>query len=639
MISAVYVADAPGEGPRISKLPEKPATRTVYLLPSNHPKPTRLFPFLLYDPEKSKERPDRYYAPETLSLCQLLLAWRSYKLRRLKHKRWRITLLQKAPSVYYFAFDKHRRIIDYNPALAIALKTLGLPKPKLGRPVLDIVLPENKQAFLEEIEMVLEGQAIQLQRVIGSRYGEIHMLPLSQKRQVFAYYALDTTVYRRLLESSVAQQMLQEAILGNLRDGILLLDSDHHILYANSAAERILREDAKKLLGSLCPLWNREGVCFYKDTPLSITNIPLRDERLLLILRDLSELWEAEKGQALFRKVIDEAPLAIFLLAIKGANAVTIYHNHTLRKYFPHEDLEYPLDILKTYARRKSDINYQRLKDSDEPFQTTLYGSLKKNGWTHLLAIFFPIRLLLPSGETETYWAAVLQDQTAVYQATEGQRRMERQQHQLILEAQEKERQYLAEELHDNLGMLLSVLKMELSTILHDTPTSSPLKSKLQALSVRLDEVIQNVRLTSHQLMPPLVEHFGLVPSLEGLIRRIKATSKLQIHLEVNGTETALPFLKVLQVYRIIQELINNAIRHAQAQNLYIQFTYKKNRLHIEVKDDGKGYDPTAVQREGIGLRNIVGRLQVLGATWENLSAIGKGAYYRIEVPLPRQKS
>lgn len=289
--------------------------------------------------------------------------------------------------------------------------------------------------------------------------------------------------------------------------------------------------------------------------------------------------------------------------------------------------------------RKKDSTDFWKLIKGGTPFQFMLYGSRKKNGWTHLSAVFFPLELRLPGDEAETYWAAVLQDQSPIYQATARQSRIERQQNQLILEAQEKERQHLAEELHDNLGMLLSVLKMELSAILHDTPTSSPLKAKLQALSSRLDEVIQNVRLTSHQLMPPLVEHFGLIPSIEGLIRRIKATSKLQIHLNISGTETPLPFLKMVQVYRIIQELITNTLRHAYAKNLYIHFNYRKNRLLIEVIDDGKGYDPSSPQREGIGLRNILGRLQVLGATWQNLSAPGKGAHYHIEIPLPRKKS
>lgn len=634
----VCVANAPGEGERLATLPEKPAPRTIYLLPPAHPKPRRPFPVLYYNPTRAAINPELYYSPDTLNAVQLRLAWRRYQLMRYRKWRWRILLLRQAPSIYYFAFDREGRLIDYNPALKSALRALGRPAPRLGMNVLDMVLPENRIVFEEEMRMVLEGQAIQLQRAVGPRYAEIHLFPLSKARKAYAYYALDTTLYRRLLEAAMTQQTLHETILSHLRDGVILLDENRRVLYLNAAAERLLGEEASALIGVECIIEPHDGPFLYENRPILANSVYLPDGRTLLIIRDLSELWDIEKQHTLLRKAIAEAPYGVLIVTSRDHQLQPLYHNRTYEEWLLrfHTD---PLQALYAHLPKNILKRLPQLMAARKNFQVLLRGNRKTAGWTHLLAIFFPIDLEMPQVTDEPYWAIVLQDQSEIYQATQRQQRLERLQHQLILEAQEKERQHLAEELHDNLGMLLSVLKMELSAVLQDIPAGSPLRTRLQSLSARLDEVVQTVRLTSHQLMPPLVEHFGLIPSLEGLLRRFRATTAVNIHLQVTGEEADMPLIKVLQVYRIVQELITNALRHAQAENIHIRLHYQRNRLIVEVWDDGKGYDPASVQREGIGLRNILGRLQVLRAHWENLSAPGRGARYRIEIPLPRKKS
>lgn len=638
LIHAVFVSDAPGVGERIPSLPARPARHTVYLLPSGYALPKRLYPVLWYDPLRAKERPDRYYDPDTLNLSQLLLAWHVYLRKRCRRKHWRAVLLQRAPSIYYLAFDRKGRVIDYNQAIKVAARLLGRPPLKVGASILDLAFPENRADIEKELQIVFEGQAIQLQRAIGSRHAEVHFIPLSREGSVFGYYALDITVYRRLLEASIVQQNLYESILQYLRDGVILLDPNQKILYLNPSAELILGKDIYTLLGTPFTIEPLGEVFIYRGRPIIATSVLLEDGRTLFILRDLSELWEVEKKHTLLQKAIAQAPLGILITTTEVEKWEPIYFNQTFEQWFPQSECDISSVFQKYLSNKEKKQLLKRLREQ-QPFQILLRNKSKTHPWTHLLGTFFPIELSLPGASSELYWAVILQDQSQIYQAIRRQRSLEQRQQQLILEAQEKERKLLAEELHDNLGMLLSALKMELSTILQDIPTSSPLQMRLSALSTRLDEVVQAVRLTSHQLMPPLVEHFGLIPSLQGLLRRFRATSSLQIHLEVTGEEVSLPLIKMLQIYRILQELITNTLRHAHAENLYINLHYQKRRLIIHVWDDGRGYDPAAIQREGIGLRNIRGRLQILRAKWENLSAPEKGAHYRIEIPLPRKKS
>ncbi|MCS7297833.1 MAG: histidine kinase [Bacteroidia bacterium] len=638
-IQAVYVGDAPdpGQGTRIPSLPPHPAPRTVYLIPSGYPRPKRPFPILSYQPSQAARFPDRYYDPATLTPTQLLLAWRTYKLRLYKRFRWRIALLRKAPSIYYFAFDDKKRLIDFNPAFERAMKLLGRPLPRLGKSIAYLPFSENRVSFLEEVRLVLQGQAVQSRRAVGPYEAEAHLLPLSRRRRAFAYYAVDVTQNRHLLEVSIVQQALYETIVKHLREGIVLLDINRHILYLNPAAQRLLGEEAEGWVGNKYPLPLDKEVIFHRDRPIRTTTINL-EEGLLLILRDFSELWHAVQKRELLQKAIEEAPFGILLLRAKNADYESLYHNKTFSEWLMSNG-EDPFTALVRHIPLSERTRLKKRLERKEAFHILLRRAKSQRGWTHVQAIFFPIYLSLIAGEEDFYWAVVLQDQSEIYRAALQRHRLERRQQQLILEAQEKERQHLAEELHDNLGMLLSVLKMELSTLLSEVRADPALRMKLQALSQRLDEVVQTVRLTSHQLMPPLVEHFGLVSSLESLIRRLQSTSGLQINLKVEGEEIPLPFIKMLQVYRILQELIMNTLRHAEARHLHLYLAYQKRRLFIEVWDDGRGYEPSALHGRGIGLYNIVGRLQVLGGRWENLSAPGRGAHYQIEVPLPRKKS
>lgn len=645
-LCVVCVGEAPGGRiacERVPTLPKVPAPRTVYLVLPGEARSRRPFPLLQYDPERADQAPDRYYTPETLSPAQLLLAWRTYRMRKWCQRRWRITLLQKAPSIYYFAFDAQGRIIDYNPALEAALHELGLLKVRRGLPVLELVFPENRASFLQEFALVQEGHAIQVQRSIGSRKAEVCLLPLHQgqsAKPIYGYYALDATLYHQLVEATLAQQRLQENILAYLPEGVVVLDAQEQIQYLNPAAEALLGGALLDWLGKPLPFPVRESTFLYRDHIICSDIVPLESSKgVLCVLQDRTPLWQAERFSQLFRILVQSGPfgLLIFQESAEEGRLLPFYQNPLgatwLQKWAP----DY-LEGIRQTLKKSDRLALQKALAAKRKIQLELRGSRKKNGWSHLSMSFFPVEMEEPTGKS-TYWMAILQDQTELYWLLRRQQKLEQQQNQLILEAQERERQRLAEELHDNVGMLLSVLKMELSALLQEATDECRFRERLGELSQRLDEVTQAVRLTSHQLMPPLVEHFGLLPSLEGLLRRVALRSPIEIRFEVRGEPVDLPLLKVIQIYRILQELITNTLKHAQAQQLHILLHYQKRYLVLEVWDDGKGYSPQEPVGGGIGLQSLAGRLRVLHARWENLSAVGKGAHYRFEIPLLRKKS
>ncbi|MCX7607169.1 MAG: histidine kinase [Bacteroidia bacterium] len=642
-LRAFYVGDAPSSdprAPRIPSLPDSPEPFTVYLLPSKGTSLMKLYPCLIYNPKKATKYPDQYYDPKEVSYAQLLLAWKTYVLRKWCKRKWRISLLEKAPSIYYFAFDEKLRLIDYNPALKSAVKLLRGTSPRRGQAVMDLILPSNREAFQEELRLLREGHALQVQRPIGSRYAEICLIPLrpaEEGRGIYGYYALDTTLYRQLIESTISQQALQENILSHLREGILVLDKERKITYLNPAAESMLGGTTVGWLGQSLPFPSTQKAFFYQKRLLLPTYVTLDEKgETLLVLRDISDLWQAEKLSQLFRTAVEEGVFGLLIFQIRDQKVENLFHNTTAHRWLQLPRSDY-VEVLQSFLPKREKLRFQKVLQTGETAEFLLRAAYARYGWSHLHCSIFPVQIEEPTG-LAAYWLCVLHNQTEIYRALRKQNELERRQNQLILEALEKERQHLAEELHDNVGMLLSVLKMEFSALVPLISSDESLKGRLAALSQRLDEVTQLVRLTSHQLMPPLVEHFGLLPSLEGLIRRVSLTSPVQITLEVVGDEVQLPFMKVIQLYRILQELINNTLKHAGARKLYISLHYQKKNLLIEVWDDGKGYSPHSLQGGGIGLRNILGRIQVLRARWENLSSPGKGAHYRIDVPLPRKK-
>jgi len=233
-------------------------------------------------------------------------------------------------------------------------------------------------------------------------------------------------------------------------------------------------------------------------------------------------------------------------------------------------------------------------------------------------------------------WIVIVQDETVLYQAARRRLLLEARQTRLILQAQEQERQRLAEALHDQVGGLLSFIRMSLSTLLPEAPLS--FQEKLQTLLQHVDEVIRSVRLTSHLLMPPLVEHFSLQSVVEGLVRRFdQAIPTMRFSLSVHGEEPSLSTQQKLSIYRIVQELLTNALKHSQATNVQLCLRFKARRLTIEVRDNGRGYNPRHLPEAGIGLQTISARLKLLKATYQDRSEPGKGSHFILEVPIRRQ--
>jgi len=198
-----------------------------------------------------------------------------------------------------------------------------------------------------------------------------------------------------------------------------------------------------------------------------------------------------------------------------------------------------------------------------------------------------------------------------------------------ILDTQETERKRIAESLHNGLGQLLYATKLSLG----DRTGAVPRNPQVLAL---LEEAIRTTRTLSFELTPGILEDFGLPTALEALVKRL-APAGLPVRLHLAGLADRLPAAVELSVYRMVQELLNNAMRHAQAREVTVHVARDPGRLEVSVEDDGRGLDAAALAAQplaGIGLAGVRNRVALLGGTLALNAQVGRGTIVSFELPL-----
>jgi signal transduction histidine kinase len=193
----------------------------------------------------------------------------------------------------------------------------------------------------------------------------------------------------------------------------------------------------------------------------------------------------------------------------------------------------------------------------------------------------------------------------------------------------EKERKRIAYDLHDELGPVLSSIKLNLMTLQVPLPEDQELVEKSCR---RIDDIVNNMQSISYDLLPVSLQKQGLLAAIRELAAQKSVGKKLKLLLELDETLRMDPE-KEIHVFRIVQELLYNTLRHAQAENCRIVLQQHQRKAVLIVEDDGKGFSPQVhrPQMGGLGLKSIESRAQALGARSFMRTAPGKGFYYFFE--------
>jgi signal transduction histidine kinase len=207
-----------------------------------------------------------------------------------------------------------------------------------------------------------------------------------------------------------------------------------------------------------------------------------------------------------------------------------------------------------------------------------------------------------------------------------------------ILDAQEGQRRKLSKEMHDGIGPLISTIKLNLDALAMEIGQPSPKANQMiESITELLQTMSKDIRSISHNLMPSVLVDFGLVAALENLCQRVNSSGKVQINFFHAGMKERLDPKLALGLYRIAQELMHNAVKHAQSDVINVQLIKHPDSIVLMVEDDGIGFQPQELEErpdKGIGLQNIQTRARSLGGTFLLESQPGAGVLATVEVPL-----
>ncbi len=193
----------------------------------------------------------------------------------------------------------------------------------------------------------------------------------------------------------------------------------------------------------------------------------------------------------------------------------------------------------------------------------------------------------------------------------------------------------IAHALHDEAGQLLASVYLAVESLAHDLPPDR--RGRLDDIKVLLDSVSEQLRRLSHELRPTILDDLGLVPALEFLAEGVAKRTGLDIVVDGSLSERGVTSTETV-IYRIVQEALNNVVRHARASRVEIRLRDEAGQRHCSIKDDGIGFETsgesTGHGAHGLGLSGIRERLDTLGAVLDIVSAPGQGTDLRFTLPI-----
>ena len=201
-------------------------------------------------------------------------------------------------------------------------------------------------------------------------------------------------------------------------------------------------------------------------------------------------------------------------------------------------------------------------------------------------------------------------------------------------EIQEQTSLEIARELHDNVGQNLSLAKLSLSTL--DLDNKDETIASITEISDIIEIALYNLRLLTRFMNTEIIRKGGLIKSINMQVDFIQRGGKFNACLEVTGEPKALPDTKEIFIFRIVQEAINNIIRHSKASEIFISLDYTRNSLILQVRDNGNGFileEKTAGPDLVNGIYNMQRRAKIIEAEFEIDSQIGKGTCIKVITP------
>jgi signal transduction histidine kinase len=380
----------------------------------------------------------------------------------------------------------------------------------------------------------------------------------------------------------------------------------------------------------------KEALTYYKSYIDQYKSI--YDQEKLDITKRLESQFDKERQEQKYIKLqleSDKKAQEIKLINILRAQREQVYNNLKLVEENQRERLKFSeLESEKKEQQLRLAKLETRQKNNDiNSFKKLLAFKEKINTYYIFFIIFFIVLiLLLLYAYKQRAKSIKRRDELHALAMEQEKQNSKISTLTALLEGQEQERGRLARDLHDGLGGLLSGTKHQLSYL--NPHQSENIEEGISKSIEQIDGAVEELRRVAHNLMPDLLMKYGLEVAIQEFASRI-SNSALEIHTEFINYSNSISQEKQLIIYRIIQELVNNAIKHAETSEIIVQVSEEENLLNLTVEDNGKGFDHTNLDvRKTAGFHNIELRVQFLKGTMNITSELNIGTSIELQIPI-----
>ncbi len=340
---------------------------------------------------------------------------------------------------------------------------------------------------------------------------------------------------------------------------------------------------------------------------------------------DIQAREELKASEEQYRLLFEQSPLPMFIYDPETLKFVTV-NNSTIEKY------GFSMDELK-----RMKINELHPESDQKAIKKEISKNLKQKRtgfdvWPQLTKS--GKKLIAEISGTEIFYEGRVLRLVIANDITE-QKKAEEMAISAVVEGEERERQRIAKELHDGLGQYLSASNMNLNSVyedLHDIPEEldKVFKTGLEFLN----HAISETRNISQNLLPKAIQDYGLELAAESLINHLSNNTQIKFHFYKNLGDAAISDKIQINLYRILQEGLNNAIRHGKPQKIDVQLVYSDGEILMTIEDNGIGFDQNNQTSSGIGIRSMKTRAGAMSANIDLSSAKNKGTILSVVVPV-----
>lgn len=366
-----------------------------------------------------------------------------------------------------------------------------------------------------------------------------------------------------------------------------------------------------------------------------------KDEILevVLVLHDVTDRKAAEDQLRMsadkYKLLFANNPLPMWMLSLPDYRFMDVNHA-TLSQYGYSKEEFLQLNILDLRPKEEAERFRSTLNTN---FRGVHYAGIWKHKKKDGTGLFVDVithdfvndgqatRLVLANDVTEKYIAdEKLKDSfKAIRELTEH-----------LQNIREQERAHMAREIHDELGQLLTVLKMDVSWLNKRVTTTDPaIREKFTELLDMLDTTVKTVRRIASELRPTLLDDLGLVAAIEWHLEEFEKRSGISKEFKSSLTEVSIHDSMKIGLFRILQESLTNVARHSQAQKVNVGLDKNNGHIILKITDNGKGFDTNRTTKKTLGLLGMKERTEMMGGEYHITSKPGEGTVVEVKVPVP----